>query len=186
MRHDGSFMHDITPPHDCKRNAVMVLLYRDEQTGAYRLILTERSSKMPSHAGEVSCPGGRMQPGETTFEAALRETEEEVGLRPSRLHWLGELSSLYIPVTNNLIYPHISFVEQPGKLIPDPREVSRIFTPELISLTKPENLVHEIWTFGDIPMTVPYWTVTPTPLWGATAMILSELLDIVAGKIKLG
>lgn len=186
VRHDGSSMHDVRPPANCKRNAVMVLFYRDEVTGSHRLILTERSSKMPSHAGEVSCPGGRMQPGETTLEAASRETREEIGLEPAKLQWLGELSSLYIPVTNNLIFPHISFVAQPEKLVPDPREVTRIFTPEIASLTKPENLILETWTFGDTKMTVPYWNVTPTPLWGATAMILSELLELIEGKINLG
>ncbi|AXJ01601.1 NUDIX domain-containing protein [Cyclonatronum proteinivorum] len=182
VRHDGSFMHDIVPPEDCKRNAVMVVLYRDEESGAYRLILTERSPKMPSHAGEVSCPGGRMQAGESALEAAYRETEEEVGLHRSQLRYLGALSKLYIPVTNNLIFPHVTLTATPENLTPDPREVSRIFTPELSALTNPENLVKEVWTFGQTKMTVPYWKVTPTPLWGATAMILSELLDLLPAK----
>lgn len=186
VRHDGSFMHDMVPPENCKRNAVMVLLYRDQKSGRYRLILTERSAKMPSHAGEVSCPGGRMQPGESSLEAAYRETEEEVGLHRTQLSWLGALSQLYIPVTNNLIFPHVSITEEPGRLTPDPREVSRIFTPEFAALLRPENLVQEVWAFGETQMTVPYWKVTPTPLWGATAMILSELTELVKHKINLG
>lgn len=179
-RADGSFTHQIQPPKGCRTNAVMVLLYPDD--GTHHLVLTIRSSKMPSHAGEISCPGGGVNQGEAPVEAALRETREEVGVPENDIRVAGRLSRLYIPVTNNIIYPHVGFVSEKPELHPDPREVSGILTPALSDILSDKHRRQELWQLGDNELYVPFWSLFDIPLWGATAMILSEFVEIVKQK----
>ncbi len=179
---DGSYMHQVDPPKGCRTNAVMVLLYPDLNT--HRLVLTIRSSRMPSHAGEISCPGGGINPNETPVQAALRETREEVGVPESEIRIAGTLSRLYIPVTNNIIYPHVGFTSGNAELRPDPREVSGILTPTLSEIISDEHRKQELWQLGENELHVPFWNLFEIPLWGATAMILSELTEIIKERTE--
>lgn len=174
---DGSYTHRVEPPKGCRTNAILVLLYPDADT--HRLVLTIRSSRMPSHAGEISCPGGGIHPDETPVQAAVRETREEVGIPESDIRIAGTLSRLYIPVTNNIIIPHVGFTaEEPG-LKPDPREVSGILTPALPDILSDEHRKTKLWQLGENEICVPFWNLFDIPLWGATAMVLSELTEII-------
>lgn len=178
-RADGSFMHNVEPPPGCRTNAVMMLLYKDGLTDSHHMVFTIRSAKMPTHAGEISCPGGRIEDQETPLEAAFRETNEEVGIRPDQIAYAGRLSRLYIPVTNNIIYPHVGFIRGMPTFTPDPREVSSIITPRLSELLSPDSLKHELWTLGENQLQVPFWDINRVPLWGATAMIVSEFIELL-------
>lgn len=174
---DGRLSHDQKPPDNCRKNAVMLLFYPDGDE--IKLILTVRSEKLPSHKGEISCPGGGIESQETVIEAALRETEEETGVDSEKIDVIGMLSDLYIPVSNNVLSPVVGVLWEKPELIPNPAEVTEILIPSLHQLTNEKNIKIEDWEIRGFKLTVPFWDIFPIPLWGATAMILSELITIL-------
>ncbi|MCH8568565.1 MAG: CoA pyrophosphatase [Balneolales bacterium] len=176
---DGTFMHDVPPPPDCRNNAVLVLLYYAEQESKLRIYLTERSSKMPSHAGEICCPGGRIESGESIMEAALREAREEINLDSSLVTLLGNLSPLYVPVSKNLIHPVVGFAGINPPVKPDNSEVSGVLSLSVDQLLSTEYRKTEQRLVRDSAYIIPFWDVFDVPLWGATAMILSEFSDVM-------
>lgn len=182
---DGRLMHDQPPAPGCRINAVMLLLY--EQAGAgsggpFHLPLTVRSSRLPSHAGEISFPGGRMETGETVLETALRETEEEIGISKNDIEPLGALSDLYIPVSRNIIKPQVGLLTGPPHFRLSSGEVSRLFTPPLRQLRDAGRQTRQRWQLQGKPVIVPFWTLYDIPLWGATAMILSEFIELLEDR----
>lgn len=182
---DGRLMHDQPPAPDCRINAVMLLLYEPAGSGSggpFHLPLTVRSSRLPSHAGEISFPGGRMETGETPLEAALRETEEEIGIAASNVEPLGALSDLYIPVSRNIIKPQVGLLTGQPHFRLSTYEVSRLLTPPLRLLRDPGRQTQERWHLGGQPLIVPFWKLYDLPLWGATAMILSEFIELLKDR----
>lgn len=171
-------------PNSYKSSAVLILLSRvDVQSGNfdqdYEILLTLRSSKLNSHSGQISFPGGRTDEGESPLETALREANEEIGLESSKIKILGNLSGLYVPPSNSLIQPIVAFWDKKEELRANPDEVEEIFYTSLNYLANEENLVVEQWDFKESKVNVPHWKIHhSTPLWGATAIILSELIEL--------
>lgn len=163
------------PPH-AKKSSVLILLFPNEK-GRLELILTLRSSDI-DHGGQISLPGGRSDERESHVETALRETEEEVGIKPENIEILGFLSDLYVSHSNNLVKPVVGYLPEIPELKPNPAEVEEAFTIEVKSLAAKKNLTVENWDLKKYSYEVPYWDVHEVPLWGATAMILHELLDL--------
>lgn len=155
---------------------VLLLLYPFQHT-TY-LVLTRRRDDLSSHAGQISFPGGRVEQGETAVQAALRETEEEIGVPTPKVTVLGELTSIYIPPSDYEVHPFVGWVnggERPS-FIPEAREVAEILEVPIIHLLNPNT--REV---GPIPVrgatyTVPYYNVSGHKVWGATAIMLSEFL----------
>lgn len=164
----------------CRRSAVMVLLVQDEETATVQVTLTVRSKALKHHAGQVSFPGGGIDPGETVVEAALRESQEEVGINPADVEILGELTHLYIPVSNNLMFPIVGCVNSDVTFYPDPREVHEVFTVPVSTLFDRTIVQQKDWTIQGKATSFPYWNIHgEVPVWGATAMILSELVELI-------
>lgn len=158
-----------------RESAVLLLLYpRDGQT---TLVLTLRRHDLNAHAGQVSLPGGRLEPGETPAEAALREAHEEVGIHPSRVRLLGTLASLYIPPSDFEVHPFVGWHEQPAVFAPQPGEVAELLEVPLLSLLDVSTRREEIWNRRGLELQVPFFGVGRHKVWGATAMILSEFLE---------
>lgn len=155
---------------------VLLLLYPHGHTTF--LVLTQRRHDLNSHAGQISFPGGRVEPGETAVQAALRETEEEIGVATNTVTILGELTSIYIPPSDYEVHPFVGWVNG-GKrpsFVPEAREVDQILEVPLPHLLNPNT--REV---GPIPVrgatyTVPYYNVNGHKVWGATAIMLSEFL----------
>jgi len=155
---------------------VLLLLYSHEEK--MHLVLTRRRDDLTSHAGQISFPGGRREANETPVQAALRETEEEIGVPATAVSILGELSSIYIPPSDYEVHPFVGWVNG-GKrpsFVPEIREVAEILEVPLCHLLDPHT--REI---GPIPVrgatyTVPYYNVDGHKVWGATAILLSEFL----------
>lgn len=167
------------PSHaaSCRKSAVLVLL-AEEQPNEHDILFTVRSRSLSHHSGQISFPGGRIEPGETIVDAAVREACEEVRLHVPSLQQLGMLTPLYVPVSNNLMYPVVAHVQERPWVDANPEEVDEVFFAPLSLLTSGEHLREEEWTLGGRAVRVPYWSIHSVPLWGATAMILSELVAL--------
>jgi 8-oxo-dGTP pyrophosphatase MutT (NUDIX family) len=168
------------PPedNDARRGAVLVLF--GEGADGPDLLLTERAHHMRSHPGQVSFPGGKIDPGETPREAALREAWEETGLDPSGVHVFAELPELWLPPSNFAVTPVLGWWHEPTDVgVVDPDEVHDIFLAPIRELTDP---AHRIVVRHPSGWRGPGFLIGDDKdviLWGFTAGIVSRLLDFV-------
>ena len=173
----GQFVRRFEPPEGTmpRLGAVLVLLYPDAED--LRLPLTVRSEHLRSHRGEVSLPGGAIDPGEDgPIAAALRECHEELGVDPARVAVWGTLSSFYIQPSNFQITPVVGFCERAPKLTPNHAEVSAVITVTLRELLDPATVMAEHRQLRGIDVIVPYFAIAGHKVWGATAVVLSEFV----------
>jgi len=165
---------------DIRNSAVMILL--TEGATELDMVFTLRSTKLRSHSGQISFPGGRIDAGETPQEAALRETREEIGVPESRIEVFGNLSKIHVPPSNSDIHPFVGYTKE-KPIIGSPDEVEEVFTAPFSYVTDPKNIKSMSRQFDGTDYEVPYIDVHPrVPLWGATAIILAELMEMVRGK----
>ena len=163
-----------------RRRPAAVLCALFEEDGQANVVLTRRSSRLRSHTHQVSFPGGRLDTGEGPLEAALREAREEVGLDPTGVRVLGRLSPLRTAVNPAPITPFVGSLDARPVLVPNPAEVERAFTVPLVELTDPEVYREELWTFPDgVERAMQFFELIGDTVWGATARMLVELLDLV-------
>ncbi len=160
-----------------RKSSVLVLLLPGRKN-QIDILFTLRSDTLSSHRGQISFPGGKSESCETSEQTAIRETYEETGIHPEEIEVAGRLSSLYVPPSNSLIQPVAGFCRKNPQLKLNPDEVREAFTVPADTFLKKEILRREMWRFEDKEIEVPFWNVHKTPLWGATAMILSELIEI--------
>lgn len=158
-------------------SAVMLLIFPLEHE--FHVLYTLRHSGLRHHSGQISFPGGRIEADETPEEAALRETQEETGLQPETIRILGRLSPIEVLHSSNHVVPVVGFCEQLTDLKPDPSEVDEIIIVSLRKLLRPDTRKERSVFLGAEAMTVPYFDVHSTPLWGATAIITAEFLEII-------
>jgi 8-oxo-dGTP pyrophosphatase MutT (NUDIX family) len=158
--------------------AVLVALYGwPEDPG---LILTERRADMRRHAGEISFPGGRQDPGDADLAAtALRETREEIDLDPAAVELAGALAPVSTFVTGYRVHPYVGLVAHPRELdlAPNPGEVETVLTFSLELLREGYEMRRLIRR--GVPIHTPTYEVEGHLIWGATARILGDLLDRV-------
>ena len=157
-----------------------VLLYLFPQQGDWRIVLMKRPDYEGAHGGQVSIPGGRLEPGEKHKQAALREFEEETGVSVSSRQLLGNLSELFIPPSNFLVKPFVAYATDRPCFDPDPVEVEEIIELPILTLMSDVTVKRDqvCLSSGDW-VESPYFEVDGHMVWGATAMILSELKEIL-------
>jgi len=171
------------PAKDCKQAAVMAIIFNKLSTP--HLIFIKRSTfyKSDKHAGQISFPGGQIiNEKESLITCAFRETEEEIGLKESELEVIGELSPIYVFVSNYLVQPFLTIHKGTPDYFIDSTEVDIVLEAPL------DSLIHEgQFTKKDIVIRntilkdVPYFDVSGETLWGATAMMTNEILTILKG-----
>jgi 8-oxo-dGTP pyrophosphatase MutT (NUDIX family) len=161
----------------CARAGVLVLLY--PWNDSLFLALTRRTEQVRFHQAQISFPGGRQEPGEDLVQTALRETEEELGVQPDLPRLLGMLTPLYIPPSKTCIHPVVAFLPERPEFVRSPKEVEEVIEVPLAHLRDPLNLHEEVWTIRGIPVRVPFYLFKGHKIWGATAMVLAELLEIL-------
>jgi 8-oxo-dGTP pyrophosphatase MutT (NUDIX family) len=161
----------------CARAGVLVLLY--PRKNRLCLVLTRRTEQVRQHRAQISLPGGRQEPGEDLVRTALRETEEELGVQPDSPRILGMLTPLYVPPSNTCIHPVVASLPERPEFIRAPEEVEEVIEIPLEHLRNPVNLHEEVWTIRGIPVRVPFYLFKGNKIWGATAMILAELLHLL-------
>ena len=143
------------------------------------LVLTVRNDGMAHHGGQVSLPGGAVEGEETIEAAAIREAHEEVGIEPSAVELVGELSSLHVPVSGNVLHPRVGLSAARPDWQPDPGEVSRILEVPLAGLADRAALQVDTRERFERSVEVPYFAVEGEKVWGATAMVLAEFLTAI-------
>ncbi|MFC2163692.1 NUDIX hydrolase [Acidobacteriota bacterium] len=168
----------------CIKAGVLLLLYplKDE----LHLVLTKRTEKLSHHQAQISLPGGRQDTGESLTQTALREAREELGIQPDSAQTIGMLTPLYIPPSNYCIYPVVSSVPVRPDFSPSPMEVAEIIEVPLGHLLDLKNRIEEIWTIRGIKVSVPFYSFRNHKIWGATAMVLSEFLEVLRNLESAG
>ena len=166
------------PPTDARKSAVLVPLIRTD--AMWPLVLfTVRSERLTHHTGQISFPGGRLDPHEGPREAAIREFNEEVGIPSSAVEILGELSPIYIPPSNSAVTPIVGVIDRASHWPINEAEVQEVIEVPLSHFLDPSSRSMATRDVFRRQMEVPFWNIHPqTPLWGATAMILSELVAV--------
>jgi len=156
-----------------------------EEDGIARLVLTRRSTNLPSHQGQVAFPGGKVHDGETSEAGALREANEEVGIEPTDVEVVGPLEELSTVASQFVLAPFVGLLPGRPALVPNPAEVARIFDVSVADLMEPDVYHEERWNIpgmGERPM--HFFDVADETVWGATARILHDLLTLVTGSLR--
>jgi len=160
--------------------AALLLMYPHE--GVWYVPLTVRGAGLRHHTGQVSLPGGRIDPGESIEEAALREAYEEVGVAPADVDLLGRLTPLPIIVSDHLLHPVVGVAPRRPVFSLATHEVDRLIELPVARLRQPDVVMWEERMRSRPPhglMDVPYFDVQGARVWGATAMVLAEFLDLL-------
>lgn len=164
---------------DAKLGAVLILLY--PHAGEWYLPLMKRPDYEGVHGGQISFPGGKKEEIDADlFATALREAEEEVGVKPETVTVIGSISELYIPPSNFKVFPVIGFTDKRPEFNKNQYEVERILEMPIRHLMQPSTVKQTtVKVMGGLSLPTPYFDVEGEVVWGATAMMLSELKEIL-------
>jgi 8-oxo-dGTP pyrophosphatase MutT (NUDIX family) len=166
---------------DLRPAAALLLVYPHD--GSWHVPLTVRGSRLRHHTGQVSLPGGRLDPGESVEQAALREAHEEIGVDPRSVELLGRLTPLPIAASAHLLHPVVGVASARPAFAVAEHEVERLIEVPVTSFQH-ANVVQWEERKHSLPphpiMDVPYFDVDGLRIWGATAMVLAEFLALVA------
>ena len=161
------------------RAAVLILLYPSGSN--WYFYLTKRTKTVEHHKGQISLPGGMLEKGESSQKGAIRETYEELGIKPQGINIIGALTPFYIPVSGFNVFPFVGWVAKRPKLEIQSKEVSKVFSPSVSSLMSPQNKKIKRSTMLGQKVEIPFFDLHNEMVWGATSMILSEFKSIVEG-----
>lgn len=166
-------------PENARKAGVLALLAPKENE--WNVIFIKRASHpLDKHSGQISFPGGGLEKVDASLEdCALRETFEEIGVAQESIKVLGPLTKLYVFASNNLVFPYVGYIEEQQDFKIQEDEVERVITVPLAYFTdetiiKSTSLSVRNLTIDD----VPYYDVYGEVLWGATAMMMSELIEL--------
>ena len=174
----------LSPLEDATQSSVLILLYPlDNGIG---LVLMQRPEYLGIHSGQICLPGGKFEKtDESLIDTALREAKEEIGIEPINVQIIGQLTELYIPPSNFLVTPIVGYQIFPPVFIAEPKEVAKIIEIKLDDLLEGKNqqLKNMKLNLG-FSMKVPSYCINDNIIWGATAMILSELQELALEILK--
>jgi 8-oxo-dGTP pyrophosphatase MutT (NUDIX family) len=159
--------------HGATEAAVLVPLYGWPDNPG--LVFTERRADLRRHAGEISFPGGRRDPGEELLDTALREAEEEIGLHPDAVEIAGALPPVGTFVTSYKVHPFVGRIEHDLRFEPNPAEVESVLLAsidDLVSGYAKRRLIRR-----GVPIKTDSYLIADKLVWGATARILGQLLE---------
>jgi len=156
---------------------VLILFY--PWKNRLHLVLTRRTARVDFHQKQISFPGGRQERGESFEQAALREAQEELEIVPESIRLLGKLTPLYIPPSNYCIYPVVATTSARPDFRPFVQEVAEVIEMPLDHLLDPKNVRREMWAYKGAQIEVPFYSFKEHKIWGATAMVLAELIEVL-------
>ena len=168
---------------DSKQAGVVALIHPNDQD-EYQLVYIKRTSKYPGdkHKGQISFPGGQLDETDISLEdAALRELEEELGIRRHDIELLGPLTSIYVYVSDFFVQPYLAIMDHAPVFVPEPEEVAYPISFPLKTLISGENKgIKDIHVRNIVLPKVPYYDLYGDTLWGATAMMTSEITTLLS------
>jgi len=160
-----------TPP-EARRAAALLLIYPGEHGPS--MALTLRRADLPHHGGQISLPGGGLDPGESPITGALRETHEELGVDPAMVRVVGSLSTLWVIVSGFVVHPIVGIADERPAFVPSPREVDTIIEAPLHTLRDAGSVAWARRIRAGVPIVCPFFAIGGHQVWGATAMMLGE------------
>jgi len=168
----------ITPDHAIE-SAVLIILY--PYKNRLQTVVILRNEYDGAHSGQISLPGGKSEETDVDFaHTALREAEEEIGIIPSQMKILGQLSRFYVRPSNFVINPYIAYTTKRPDFHPDATEVQRIIEIDVFKEINTDRIVNKTITFKNrVQVIAPGFEVGGEFMWGATAMIFSELIHVL-------
>jgi 8-oxo-dGTP pyrophosphatase MutT (NUDIX family) len=172
---------NFTHQPDAIRSSVLILLFPAGSHAEVSLVLILRPTYDGVHSGQIALPGGRYENSDgDLFNTALREAREEIGIDPGKVRIIGQLTDLYIPPSNYIVAPFIGFTGEEPIFNPDHQEVEKVIVIRLKDLINEGSLkMKEFVVSNGLKITAPCYDIDGNLIWGATAMILSEFIEIV-------
>ena len=160
-----------------KKAGVLILLLHENDKEDMRILFTKRSSNLSTHSGEVSFPGGKWEEqDESLFDTAVRESYEEIGLKQNNMIKLGSLNFL-LSRHKIEVNPFVGYLET-KQVFEGNYEIDMIFTVPISFLTNPENISYKDFNRKDLKVSIPSWVYNGNHIWGLTAMITADFLNI--------
>lgn len=177
-RERSTFTEAMEDKRECRTAAVLLLLYPDGDH--IHTVFIKRNEYDGPHSGQISFPGGMYEEEDLDLQqTALRETEEEIGIGHKKIEVLGKLTPLYIPISNFCVSPYVGWISECPKFNPDSNEVQYLLTPTLNELMDNANHRGEVLHHNGLDIKAPCILIDEDILWGATAMILSEFMELI-------
>lgn len=172
---------DYSIPNNAHIAAVLILLYLKDNRFYFPLITRQSNHPDDKHKGQIALPGGRVDhTDKDTWETALRETVEEIGVKIDRINRIGALSSLYIPVSDHHVFPYVAFYEGLPEFQIQEQEIFSIHEIDLDLLKRSENRkMQQLNTTSGLKLNVPTIQINDITIWGATGMILEEFTELL-------
>jgi 8-oxo-dGTP pyrophosphatase MutT (NUDIX family) len=177
-------MQTLSAPPNARKASTLMLLF--PKNNEWHIVLTERTStnKNDRHSGQMSFPGGQLDPTDNSLlDCALREAKEEIGVEPHHVSIIGQMTDLYIPISNFHVFPFLAWMDTPPQYQRQISEVQQIIETPLSILTDLKNrktMEMDMTIQGErYVRDVPYYDVYGKKVWGATALMLSELLALI-------
>ena len=169
-------------PSQSRNSSVMIMLYRKDDEWFFPLI--KRPSYDGVHSGQVCLPGGKWESiDQNAWDAALRETNEETGITEP-IQKMGELTPLYIPYSNFMVYPQVGWLDGVPRFEPDAFEVESLIEAPLLAFFDPDNIKSFTYKVGQRDINAPFYDILNYRVWGATAMIISEFVEIISPNLS--
>ena len=166
------------PPKDAKQASVGIIVFKENNKLFF--LLTKRTENVEHHKGQVSLPGGAIDRNETAKNASLRETNEEIGIDSSTLESLGQLSSLFTPVSYFNIHVFLWYSKVQPQIKINNSEVDQVYKISLDELIDNNLVSNTPINKSGFKINVPAYNFNECICWGATAMIITELKDIIS------
>jgi len=168
-----------SPSEDVKQSSVLILFYPIGRK--IYLVLMLRPEYPGVHGGQISLPGGKFEEtDESLIYTALREAYEEIGINPMKVQIIGQLTEMYIPPSNFLVTPIVGYQSSQPQFVAEPKEVASMIEIQLDDLLDEKNRQMKRMKLSlGFSLMVPSYCIHGHIIWGATAMILSELKEIV-------
>jgi 8-oxo-dGTP pyrophosphatase MutT (NUDIX family) len=168
---------NLTDPTKYKKAGVLILLIKDNDDEEYKILFTKRSEQLKTHSGEVSFPGGKWEEGDSNlYQTALRESNEEINLDIQNVTKLGPLNFL-LSRHKIEVNPFVGYLNQlqdfKGNF-----EIDEIFTVPISFLMNEENIEYKEFNRKDLKVDIPSWVYNGNRIWGLTAMIAADFLNI--------
>lgn len=159
--------------------AVLILCY-PKNNNTYIPFFKRKNNEKSPHAGQISLPGGRFENSDLCLRhTALRETHEEIGIIIDDVVIAGQLSELLIPISGYLVTPFVGYITYCPTFLKNSAEMEYLIEAPITEFLHQENLKHDEVVINNRNEVIPYYEINREKIWGATAMIISEFIDMI-------